>query len=123
MRQPLQPSTSSPGLFSLALPVISALGTRLYKLKNGEDTPGKLSRSVPRHRDLQTLFKTKIVHVAYDPDLSLLAHSNFITNIMELDFQFEINLLVSHMKTTHRQNLTLCKPFCSERHPVQDAKW
>ena len=123
MRQPLQPSTSSPGLFSLALPVISALGTRLYQLKNGEDTPGKLSRSVPRHRDLQTLFKTKIVHVAYDPDLSLLAHSNFITNIMELDFQFEINLLVSHMKTTHRQNLTLCNPFCSERHPVQDAKW
>ena len=123
MRQQLQTSASSPGRFSLALSGKSSLGTRLYKLKNGEDTPGKLSRGVPRHRDLQTLFKTKIVHVAYDPDLSLLAHSNFITNIMELDFQFKINLLVSHMKTTHRQSLTLSKPFCSERHPVQDAKW
>ena len=118
MRQPLQPSASSPVRFSLALPVISALGTRWYKLKNGEDTPGKLSRGVPRHRDLQTQFKTKVVHVAYDPDLSRFAHSKFITNIMELDFQVEINLLVPHMKTTHRQNLTLSKAFCSERHPV-----
>lgn len=90
----------------------------VYKLKNGEDTPGKLSRGVPRHRDLQTQFKTKVVHVAYDPDLSRFAHSKFITNIMELDFQVEINLLVPHMKTTHRQNLTLSKAFCSERHPV-----
>ena len=63
-------------------------------------------------RDVQTLtlFKTKIVHVAHDPHLARFAHSNFRTNIIELDFQFKTNLSVPHMR------ITRLKAFLSERH-------